>query len=206
MEPLASIEDLRGFLDDPLLDEELGLRMLRIASGEVRAYAGQDFTAVTDDDIVLDGTGTRVILLPELPVLDVSVVEEGAGGQRTPLDGPAAARPVWEWSVDGILRLVSPHGRWARRFRFYRVIYSHGYDPIPDEVIGVVLRIAARGVENPEGMRQESLGRYSYTTAGEQAGLGLYGPDRQTLDRGGFVIGTPRGRSGSAGTGSGSGS
>lgn len=202
MTALASVEALRLFLDDPTLPEERAALLLNIASGEVRAFCGQSFDLVTDDEAILDGTGTRVVTLPELPVLDVSLIEEGAGGARTELAGPEATRPAWEWSEDGVLRRIDG-AVWRRRFRWLRAVYSHGFDPIPDELVGVVLRVAARGADNPEGIRQEALGRYSYTAAGESAGIGLFGPDRATLEAGGFVIGSPR-RPGATGAGSGS--
>lgn len=204
MEPLATLEELETFLEDDV-DPGAGRLYLELASGEVRAYCGQEFTPRTDDELVLDGRGTSVLMLPELPVLDVSLLEEGPGGDRTELPGPETASPVWEWSENGILRRRS--GVFARRFRYYRAVYSHGWEPIPDVPKGIVLSVAARTLDSPGGgERSETLGRYSYTMAGAEAGVGLFAPDRLALERGGFVVGSaPRPRpSSSSGSGSGS--
>lgn len=199
-ELLATVAELRTFLDDPTLDEERAGLFLRIASGEVRGYTGQLFDYVEDDTAILNGRGTKVLLLPELPVLAVTeLLEAYATGDEAAIDGPLADKPVWEWDEDGIIERIDG-GVFRRRRRWYRVIYDHGYETVPDEVKSVVLRAAGRAFENPEGIRQETLGRYSYTLAGEQAGIGLYAPDRRDLDP--YRFGT-RGRAGTAaGTGS----
>lgn len=204
MEPLVTPADLAEYMGDPALEADPeALVAVRLASGEIRAFCGQEFTPVTDDEVVLDGTGSGVLLLPELPVLDVSLLEEGPGGARSTLAGPADPSPSWEWSEDGVLRRLGG-GRWIRRFRWYRAVYSHGWEPIHDGVQSVALRIAARSIENPGELRSETLGRYSYTQAGADAGVGLFRPDERSLAP--FVIGSaPRPRAAS-GAGSGSGS
>ena len=201
MEALASVEDLETFLEHEVEDRAGARLKLELASGEVRAFCGQEFTPRTDDELVLDGSGTAVLLLPELPVLDVSLLELGPGGAREELTEGSD----FEWSENGILRTL--RGVWPRRFRYVRAVYSHGWEPIPDAVLSVVLGVAARSLEDPGGgFRSETIGRYSYTKAGADAGVGLFAPDRLTLERGGFVIGSaPRVRSSSA-AGSGSGS
>lgn len=209
MQALVELEELERFVGEEFgpIDPEEGRLKLELASGEVRAFCGQEFTPRTDDEVVLDGTGTRVLMLPELPVLDVSVVEEGLGGARTALPGPGDAGTVWEWSSDGVLRMLHPRDVWARRFRFYRVLYSHGFEPIPDALKAVVLKVAARSLEDPGGaMRSETLGRYSYTVAGSDAGVGLTRSDETTLERGGFVVGSRPRAVAPTSSGSGSGS
>lgn len=196
---LATVAELRAFLDDPTLDEERAEHFLRIASGEVRGYTGQLFDLVEDDEVVLNGRGTKVLLLPELPVLAVTEVLEGYGtADATAIAGPLAGSPVYEWDEDGVLERIDG-GVFRRRRRWYRITYDHGYEVIPDDVNGVVLRAAGRAFDSPEGLRQETLGRYSYTRAGEAAGIGLYGPDRDELDPYRFET---RGRAGAARTGS----
>ena len=182
-ELLATVAELRLFLEDPTLDEERSELFLRLASGEARGYTGNLFDSVEDDVVRLNGTGTSVLLLPEAPVADVSSIVQAVGlADELELDlpGPTAAGVV-EWDEDGVLERIDG-GVFARRRRYYAVTYSHGFDVVPDEVKAVVLRVAARGFESPDGVRQEALGRYSYTVAGEAAGIGLYAPDRRDLD------------------------
>lgn len=194
-ELLATVAELRTFLDDPTLDEERAEFFLQIASGEARGYTGQLFDLVEDDEVILNGRGTRILLLPELPVLAVTEVLEGYGTvDEAVIAGPLGASPVYEWDEDGVLERIDG-GVFRRRRRWYRVTYDHGYEVIPDDVKGVVLRAAGRAFYSPEGVRQETLGRYSYTLAGEQAGIGLYAPDRLELDPYRFET---RGRAGTA--------
>lgn len=177
---LASVAELELFLDDSL-DRARAEFFLTIAGGEVRAATGNDFTLTRDDVVLLDGKGSTVLLLPQAPVLDVLELVEAPGRSiEAILAGPETDRPAYEWNEDGILRRID--GKiFERRFRYYRATTDHGYLTTPDPVRGVVVRCAARAYENPEGTRQETLGRYSYTLAGEQAGIGLYGPDLRDL-------------------------
>lgn len=202
MEALAELAELELFVGDSI-DPAEGRQMLDLASGEVRAYCGQDFTPMTDDELVLDGSGSRVLLLPELPVLDVSLVEVGLGGARETLAGPESSSPAWEWNEDGILERIDG-GVWPLRRRFVRAVYSHGWEPIDLAVKGVVLRVAGRSLDAPTGgERSETLGRYSYTIAGAEAGIGLFAPDRVALAP--YKVDAPRRpRPSSAGSGSGS--
>lgn len=156
--------------------------LLKLASGEARAYTGNLFDRVADDVVRLNGTGSRVLLLPEAPVSAVTaVVENPDAATPTTLAAPTATSPSWEWDEDGVIERIDG-GVFARRRRFYSVTYTHGFAVVPDEVKGVVLQVAARAFLNPEGLKQETLGRYSYTLAGEAAGVGLYGPERSVLD------------------------
>lgn len=180
-ELLATKAELDLHLDDTL-DAEAAAHFLRIASGEVRAYTGNLFDFVEDDVVILNGTGSSVLLLPEAPVSAVTEVLEAAGRTtEAALAGPLETSPVWEWDDDGVLERIDG-GVFARRRRWYQVTYDHGFAAVPDEVKAVVLAAAARAIRNPEGLRQETLGRYSYTVAGESAGVGLYGPEREVLD------------------------
>lgn len=197
---LATVAELELFLDDDL-DRARAELFLLIASGEVRGATGNEFSLVRGDVVLLNGTGAVALVLPQAPVLDVTEVLEAPGRNvELELAGPEADRPSYEWSESGVLRRIDGNV-FARRFRYYRVTLDHGFETTPDDVRGVVLRCAARGFENPEGLRQETLGRYSYTLAGEQAGIGLYGPDVRALEP--YMIGTKM-RAGSAASGSGS--
>lgn len=173
MELLASIPELELFLDEGPLDSARAGLLLTIASGEVRAATGNDFDLVEDDEILLSGRGSSVLLLPQAPVLEVvSLVEAPGSSSERELAGPSSSSPAFEWSEDGILRRIDG-GIFARRFRFYLATYDHGFADTPDEVKGVVLDLAGDSYLNPDGIRQETLGRYSYTVAGREAGVGL---------------------------------
>jgi len=200
-ELLATPAELRIFLDDPGLDEERATLFLRLASGEARGYTGNLFDWTEGDTVRLNGTGTPVLLLPEAPVDAVVELLEAPGtAHEVELPGPTGASPVWEWDDDGVLERVDG-GVFARRRRWYSVTYDHGFPVVPDEVKSVVIRVAARGYETPDGIRQEALGRYSYSLAGEQAGIGLYAPDRRDLDP--YFVSSKM-RAGTAPSGSGS--
>lgn len=201
---LASVEDLEIAMQEDL-DPAEARHALRIASGEVRAATGIAFDYTEDAVALLNGSGGRILLLPELPVISVVSVVENPGPTEKTLALPGAASPAVEWDADGILERIDG-ARFARRRRYYRIVYDFGFEIIPDEVQAVVLRLAARGISAPAGgaIRQETLGRYSYTLAGENAGIGLYAADLADLSA--YVVGN-RMREGTASTtGSGSGS
>lgn len=182
MDLLATVPELRLFLEDDTLDAERAELFLRLASGEARGYTGNGFDWIEDDVVRLNGTGTPVLLLPEAPVADVSELVQAVGlAAELILESPVDTSPAWEWDEDGVIERIDG-GVFARRRRHYQITYSHGFEVVPDEVKAVVLRVAARGFESPDGIRQEALGRYSYTLAGEAAGMGLYAPDRRDLD------------------------
>ena len=197
--PLATAETLRRFLDLTTIDTERADLLLSLASGEVRGFCGQLFDFVEADVVILDGKGATVLLLPELPVASVEEIIEAPGFlMERELAGPTASSPAFEWNEDGIVRRIDG-GVFDRRLRYYRVTYSHGWSTVPDEVMNVVLRVAARSYDNPQALRQETLGRYSYTIAGDQAGVGLFDADTRALAD--YRVGG-RGRSGTSSSGS----
>lgn len=173
-ELLATVADLRD-----IGGETIAIRpaeaQLRLASGEVRAYCGHDFDRIDDDPIILDGSGTRTLVLPAPPVLDVAEVYDI---RRAAL---LVADADYEWSAVGLLRTLG-HRVFVDNFRAYRVTYSHGYDVVPDGVAAVVVRIALRTIANPAGLTGETIGRYSYTAAGGAEGVGLTRADEHELN------------------------
>lgn len=193
---LASVDDLRAFMDDETIEEARAELLLRVASGEVRAATGLGFTYVEGDVFLLDGSGGREMLLPTAPVAGVVSLVEAPGRD---LELELEEDDHFEWSSDGILRRLDG-GIFRRRFRYYRAVVDHGFEEIPPEVVGVVLRAAGRTLDNPEAMRQETIGRYSYTKAGEAAGVGLYAPDLADLAP--YMIGARFRSSSSSGSGS----
>ncbi len=172
MANLATATELRLFLevDDAVLPDDRADLILTVVSGLVRDEAHQLFDQVETDEVDLDGTGTDVLLLPELPVAAVaSVLEDGSAL----VDGTD-----YDWSTNGVLRRLN--GQWIRRARYYTVTYTHGYAAPPDGLKGIVLRVAARIVDNPEGLVQEAIGGYSAGYRFDPAALN--DADKRALD------------------------
>jgi hypothetical protein len=144
--PLATPEDLGVHLGEAIAaDDARALRILRNASGAVRAAAGyQQFSRVDDDVVVLRGGGP-VLELPQRPVIAVTAIN----GLTTD-----------QWAWDGGQRLGFVSGGWWGSA--VQVTYSHGYDDIPDDVVGIVLTAAARAWMNPAGLVSETVGAASF--------------------------------------------
>lgn len=171
MARFASIADLASYLGETIAadDARAGL-LLDLASGAVQAYTGQLLEAVANDTVTLDANGSRLILLPEVPV--TAVVSVAQDGQS------ALAATAYEWRRDGVL-WPAGGATWGREVV---VTYSHGFAVIPDVIRGVVLALAGRMWSNPTGAVSESIGTYSITNARTVA-LELTGVEQAVLDR-----------------------
>jgi hypothetical protein len=155
---------------------------LRRASARVRRYTGQDISFVAGDTIEVPGGG-RVLPVPQRPLvvdeanpLTVVEIAEFGGIDLTAVEGRDFSRigneltrgypwqsPTrlmgWPWS--------QPHGVWAPKVR---LTYSHGYAEIPDDILDVVLDLAASNLANPHRLRSETVGGESVTYATETIG------------------------------------
>lgn len=168
---LATVANLSAILRrdiDP--DDPAALAALDTASAFVEAYLGQPVELV-DETVILDGSGTRVLLLPAYPVTDVDVVGIDDEVLEPGID--------YEWSKTGELRRRG--GPWPSTLRSIAVTYSHGFDPVPDAIVGVVTAMAARLYDTPLSVRQESIGGYSVTYTG--GGATLQAAEIMVLDR-----------------------
>lgn len=174
MSNFATVAELAAYLSRDIdNDDASALLALSLASDAVRAYIGQEISIVEDEELTLDGTGTTLVLLPELPVTDVSsVIEDGleltydedfywsAQGELIRVE------PRWE----GITRVERPweslkriERRWIKKPRAIVVTYSHGYATVPGPIKGATLALAGRLVDSPAGVKQETIGAYSVT-------------------------------------------
>lgn len=160
----ASTDDLATLLGTSFTDGQLAQAQLAldIATAAIRSYTRQQITTVTGDEIILDPENRKLILLPEIPVVDVSEVIVGD-------DTLTIADDVF-WYADGRLYRTSG-GSWGTARQSVEVTYDHGYAEVPDSVRGVCLAKASRLLANPESLRQESIGSYSRTYEGGSSGL-----------------------------------
>lgn len=178
------------------------------ASGLIRAVARQQFDFVSQETVILTGSG-QILVLPQRPaVVDtgsnlLTVVELGDFGaiNFTLVEGRDFVRvgneltrgyPYW-WSNSSRLMgwpLRRPIGIWAPRIQ---VTYSHGYPTIPDDLVGLCLDVAQALFTNPMGLRSMSIDDYTETRATELLGAGTVESIRARLGatarrRGSFSI------------------
>ncbi len=159
------------------------------AEGEVRDFTGQQIDQATDDTVVLNITGARLIL-PQRPVTAVTAVELKDGASWLTVTG-------WAWDGrDGVdLAGATWSGSAVHDTQTYRVTYTHGYPPgsIPNAVVRTICGMVARTLTAPslvEGLTSETIGQYSYQLQQGQGAAGtavaLNQRDEARLRRAGF--------------------
>ncbi|MCB9135161.1 MAG: hypothetical protein H6636_07030 [Anaerolineales bacterium] len=167
MADFATIADIANFLQIELAyDDPSALRALAEATGAIRNYCRQHLSLVEDETIVLDAPRGRRLFLPELPVVELSeVVEEGVTlvantDYRLDRTGILHRLRGNVWKLDGAMEGLQN----------IEITYSHGYATLPQEVVDVCTRAAARayqaGLKAEEnagvgGLITKRLGDYS---------------------------------------------
>lgn len=155
--PLATVGDLANHLQTKIANSDASARYaLQVASGFARRAARfQVISRVVDDVVVLDGDRAQLVL-PQRPVVEVSGIT-----------GLASSA----WALAGDVLTLTAATDWASKVA---ITYTHGYDPIPDEVIGVVCAVAARIRDNPRGRRagQRQVGNFSESATYADGGAG----------------------------------
>lgn len=134
MDPFITVADLGARLKRDLTADASAAECVAAACDICRTVSEQDFSLVEDDVLTLDGTGTDVLLLPQLPVTEVSSVE---------VDDEA----VTDFTVTDSGLLVHTESVWTKGRQNVVVTYSHGYatnEDVPSDVRIVALAVAAR--------------------------------------------------------------
>lgn len=147
---LCTLEKLSKVMRLPLgtIDEDAATEAIEGAGELIRQETGQALDFVADDVVQLRSTGGRLILLPELPVVDVSLVRIRVAGRADWVTLTAGADYEVELGRDGMLwriasvlqfggslELISPTliGEWPRSLSgrgpngWVEATYSHGY-------------------------------------------------------------------------------
>ena len=172
---LATTEDLTALLGRPVDIEEMARadRLLEMVSAAVRSECRQTFSYVASDPVRLYPS-TGEVWLPERPVVAVTSVSvpgtlSAAVGSGTPLlpsaylfrsDGFLGAFQT-DWPVD--------------------VVYSHGFQVIPADLVGVVCAIAARHMSNPEQVARRKIGPFEEQYAARPVGTVLAAEEKAAL-------------------------
>lgn len=158
---LADPEDLAAWLGVPTTDSRL-LQALAAASSRFRGAVRHYVSLVEGDVTVLDGNGKQSLFLPAAPVVSVSAVE---------VDGEALTYLTdYEWSADGFLRRIG--ACWPNRLRCVEVAWTHGFDPVPEDIAEVVLDQARAQYAVRPGVTSMTVGGQS-VSFGAQAAIGV---------------------------------
>lgn len=169
MAALATPGDLEA-IAGPQTDNVRAQRLLEMASAVVERWCRRSFAFVANDVVtvtVIDGD----LFLPNGPVTAVGAI--------TGPNALAYAATAYNWSESGQVVLSWPAGDGHRSGGWpcgdYTVTYSHGYSPIPDDVVLAVCQPVQRHLDNPSGIRSETIGEAAtvYTIPGTGYGLGL---------------------------------
>jgi hypothetical protein len=177
MASFAAPADLADYLQDQNLDTTAAQQALDIATGVIRSIAGWSISQETGVELTLDGRGGRRLYLPTLLLTAVtSIVEDG----ETLTFGDD-----YRWSRSGTVRRVGIGQVWPYEEQSIVITFTHGYNPVPDEIIGLCLALAGRQYENPEGLRSWSVDGLSETISNptSDTGFGLTDVERKTLGR-----------------------
>ncbi len=198
----CTVTDIEAFLLVDVHTDALHLaaanRAIKEATEAIKNYCHQQIERVTNETITLDCNGGIKLFLPELPVVSVTgVVEDG---------DPLVAITDYVLGQHGILYRVDDE--WAEGVQIVAVVYTHGYDVIPDDIVGVATRAAARAyqaglaaasVGGVAGVASMQLGDYSISlgASGGGAGEGIMGAsaarmlllsEKDTLNRYRYVM------------------
>ena len=184
--PLATVDQLAAYLQQPLAaNDPSATLMLGIASSMVRDELQQDLDYVANDVAVLDPIDGAFLFLPQLPVADVTLVETWDPDLLAWVTQDPTTYTV-STSLGAIAAIPGCGIVWPSTPGSWRVTYSHGFNPIPDGLVGVVLGVAARTYSTPAGAESERIGGYQVKYAMQADGfkplerkiLGRYGVGR----------------------------
>jgi hypothetical protein len=165
-EPFISRDDLADHLHLPagaLDEDEAALQAVDAACDDLRDRTGQLFNHVADETILMDGTGTDALLLPQLPVEEVSSVVvqgyESAEGYAFALHDSGVLLRIWEPTGT----VVASEARWPKGRNNVELTYTHGYADadFPRSIRMLAVRMAARFYQQAPGVVFESLGQHS---------------------------------------------
>lgn len=163
--PLATLSDYL-LRHGPCSDPGRTTQQLADAESLVRHEAGLTISKVTDDTIEVDGDRSRLLILPEFPVIGVTTVTVD---EVDLVDGTD-----FEWtSWGGLDRLT---GWWPCRPRSVEVTYDHGWDPCPAWVTALVCAMVQRATlpHLAAGVSSETTGSQAVSFVASAGGVSLW--------------------------------
>jgi len=167
----CSVEDINTFLGTTILpDDAQALLAIEEATAVIKNYCNQEIEQVSDDTILLDGTGSTKLFLPNLPVSSITSVT---------VDGVLLDPTYYALAENGVL--WRKYGTWTVGACNIEITYTHGYAAIPEDVKGVCYRSASRlyqarlkasKVDFVGDVKSVSVGDYSISFGGGSGAAG----------------------------------
>jgi hypothetical protein len=164
MPELFELTDLASLMQSDL-DTATATLARKLATGAIKAQTGQTLDLVTDDVVTIrtpGGSGNALgfpLWLPQLPVVNVTVVVEPAWFGSTPVTLTAGT------DYERIGDVIYKRRQWAP---VATVTYTHGYAStavVHDGVRDVALRLSMALYGNPERITGEETEGYRVTYA-----------------------------------------
>lgn len=166
----CSVQDLEQFLqiDIAAAKQDSAEAAITAVTAAIQNYCDQIISQVEDDALTLDCSGGTKLFLPELPVTAVSTVVED--------DETLTVTDDYKLGQHGILHRIDDD--WEEGIQIITVTYTHGHSTIPDDLVAICVRAAARayqaGLRAEEtdgipGVSSKSLGDYAVTFGSEQS-------------------------------------
>lgn len=183
---LATTADLETYLGKPIVgtpQEPRAQALLDQASAVVRRLAEQTITAVVDDQEVHDAPGGSLLMLRELPVTGVTSIVDAVDGEIDAVEYTVDPKSgvVWRWRWGAWVPWswswwASGGGAGVWQRQRLTVTYSHGYQEVPADLVGVCCGMVDRALfaAGAGGVTSEMIGGYRYQL-GPLAGLGGVG-------------------------------
>jgi hypothetical protein len=190
----ATANDLAVRLGITLTTDEITRAdaLLALASGLIQQETNQTIELVEDDEWVVRSSYAERIRLPQRPVVEVTSVS------LTPEGGVPTVIGADTYYVDGddLVRASFPikyqqfFADWTRGWLgplwTLTVVYSHGYETIPEFVKTVCMEMVTRVWVNPGSVARESVGNVSTVYDNNRfspTGLLMTDPERAELNK-----------------------
>jgi hypothetical protein len=170
MTPLASVQEFANYLQTTVANSAATLA-LGIATSRITTACNCRFEYIVDEEIVLPGGSDR-LTLPGQPVHSITSIT--TTDYYDPIPYSQALGSAWiragatlYWlgntpRVNGAPLMPYSSPIWPYEVR---VVYTHGYKTIPDDVRGVCLMLAAELYTAPGGVHYESIDDYAWRRA-----------------------------------------
>jgi hypothetical protein len=188
---LAQLSDVEARLPSSMAIEAVRANsLLADASAVVRSYSKQSFTiSQTTDKVRPVGYKIKLNKKPVRSIISLALIVAN-GGSPVPFVGWwwDGSDEVWLSTGDQILNL-SEEMQFAMQHRTPIIFatYSHGYDTVPDDVVGVVCSIVIRILTAPSlgGVISEGVGEYNYrlSDAAAQGVMALTEAEKEILKK-----------------------